>query len=275
VSLTDRQCGLLDDWLGSWEVVAEHSWPLQGTTVLRVRTAAGERVVKAGGGHFEREVSAHESTLSTIDDPRLPRLLHASRDAAIFVTTWLPGDLVEGTPAEDDPDTYRQAGFLLALIHTSPEVSSDYMPRMVAKLSQYLDAARELLAPGVWAKASARVRAIDPRPVEVVFTHGDYQPRNWLIDEGTVRVIDFGRSEWRPAVSDVVRLQHQQFVGRPDLVEAFFAGYGHGPATFDPDVSALEHLLQSLGTVVWAHTMRDTEFEAHGHRMVGRVLAGI
>jgi Ser/Thr protein kinase RdoA (MazF antagonist) len=230
-------------------------------------------MVKVGGGHLEREIDSHESVLAAINDARLPHLLHASRDAAIIVTTWLPGVLVEGTPAEDDAEVYRQAGSLLAVIHSSPEVSTDYMPRTAAKLSQHLDAARALLAPGAWAQASARVQAIDPRPVEVVFTHGDYQPRNWLIDNGTVRIIDFGRGAWRPAVSDFVRLQHQQFVSRPDLVEAFVAGYGRDPVTFDQDASALEHLLQSLGTVVWAHAMGDTEFEAHGRRMVDLVLS--
>ncbi|MGW6199374.1 phosphotransferase family protein [Kribbella sp. NPDC055110] len=34
----------------------------------------------------------------------------------------------------------------------------------------------------------------EPPPATLVPTHGDWQPRNWLVDNGTVRVIDFGRA---------------------------------------------------------------------------------
>jgi hypothetical protein len=60
---------------------------------------------------------------------------------------------------------------------------------------------------------------------QVVPTHGDWQPRNWLIDEGVVRVIDFGRADLRPAAEDFVRLARQDYWR--DLRPEARAGAGH------------------------------------------------
>jgi Ser/Thr protein kinase RdoA (MazF antagonist) len=67
-------------------------------------------------------------------------------------------------------------------------------------------------------------------------THGDWQPRNWVVREGLVSAIDFGRAALRTAASDLVRLAAQPFVGRPDREAAFFEGYGTDPR--EPEVWA-------------------------------------
>ncbi len=62
------------------------------------------------------------------------------------------------------------------------------------------------------------------------FPHiGDWQPRNWLVDGCRVLVIDLGRADWRPALTDLARLSRQQWNGRSDLEAAFLAGYGADP----------------------------------------------
>lgn len=108
--------------------------------------------------------------------------------------------------------------------------------------------------------------------VELVTTHGDYQPRNWLQDKGQVKIIDFGRADGRPWVHDLVRLSHQQFLGRPDLAFAFHDGLGRTVGAADMDMWRLENLNQAIGTVVWAHQIGDTAFEQSGRDMVERVL---
>ncbi|NUL49104.1 phosphotransferase [Cellulosimicrobium funkei] len=111
--------------------------------------------------------------------------------------------------------------------------------------------------------------AYRPRPVAVVPTHGDYQPRNWLMDEGTVRVIDFGRFAWRPVHTDWCRLAAQQWQGRPDLEEAFIAGYGSAP---EPELWRIEMVRQAVSTSVWAYQEGLAAFEAQGHRVLARAL---
>lgn len=107
--------------------------------------------------------------------------------------------------------------------------------------------------------------------MRVVPTHGDWHPRNWLIDQGIVRVIDFGRFAMRPASTDLTRLAAQQWNGHPELEAAFFDGYGDDPR--DPELWRLEALRQAVGTACWAHKVGDEAFEQQGHRMLVEALA--
>src|ERR1700678_1617537 len=124
--LTSRQRALLDEWLGAWETVADHSWPLQDTTVLRVRNAVGDHIVKARTPDgIAAEIDAHLTVLSGLSIPA-PRLEYHWADAGILVTGYLPGEVVEGTAAEWEPETYRQAGALLSAIQLPGEMSAGY-----------------------------------------------------------------------------------------------------------------------------------------------------
>src|SRR5699024_4876284 len=96
-------------------------------------------------------------------------------------------------------------------------------------------------------------------PATVVPTHGDYHPRNWLIDGGRVVVIDFGRAGLRPAETDLARLAVQQFGTDPALEAAFLDGYGAEPR----DAAGWRYVLltEAIATAVWAHQMGDERFE--------------
>jgi hypothetical protein len=91
-----------------------------------------------------------------------------------------------------------------------------------------------------------------------------------LLHGGEVRVIDFGRADWRPAHTDFARLASQQFRGRPDLEAAFVDGYGEDPR--DPEAWRRSLLREAVGTACWAHQVGDLAFEAQGHRMVAEAL---
>lgn len=105
----------------------------------------------------------------------------------------------------------------------------------------------------------------------VVPTHGDWQPRNWLIDEGVVRVIDFGRADLRPPTEDFVRLARQDFARDPDLEAAFIDGYGSDPR--EPDAWRRALVGEAVGTAVWAHGVGDEEFEQFGHQLLTGLFA--
>ncbi|MDG4666374.1 phosphotransferase [Mycobacterium sp. 236(2023)] len=109
-----------------------------------------------------------------------------------------------------------------------------------------------------------------PQPMIVVPTHGDWQPRNWLNGSGVVRVIDFGRFAWRPAVSDFNRLAAQQWQHDPRLEEVFFAGYGPDPRT--PEIWRMAAIHAAIGTAAWAHQVGDEPFERQGHQMIAEAL---
>ncbi|GAA1928672.1 hypothetical protein [Nocardioides hwasunensis] len=119
--LRPEQRDLLTRWVPDARVVADHSWGLVGTAVLEVHSEQGRLIVKAGDeadGHIEREIRAHREWLRPwVASGRAPTALHLDLPAKLVVTRFLPGRLVEGSPAQDDPETYRQAGVLLAALH--------------------------------------------------------------------------------------------------------------------------------------------------------------
>lgn len=271
--LTTSQRTVLDEWFGTVDVLEDHSWPLQDTTVLRIRAAGREFIVKASrtSHHIDREIAAHRSFLVTSAAP-VPKLVYSNEAEKLLVTEYLPGELVEGSPAEEDPSIYRQAGRVLAELLSPGDVSDTYMGRLRDRGLSLSDRAARLVDAGPLAAVRNRLEAVVPRPVPLFFTHGDYQPRNWLVHAGTVAVIDFGRAEQRPWTSDLVRLQFQQFVGRPDLEEAFHDGLGRDLDALDIEILELERIYQAVSTVVWANGIGDAGFEEHGRQMIDRLV---
>jgi Ser/Thr protein kinase RdoA (MazF antagonist) len=268
--ISTDQRARLDEWLGPWEVLGDHSWPLQDTTVLRVRSASGDHIVKMQD-QARQEIDACLRALALLPG-RVPRLEHHDARAGILVTSYLPGELVEGTPAESDPDVYRQAGELLARLQAPAGISDSYAERALAAVSRRIAEAEGLVPEPQLAALRERADRFTPRPVRLYFTHGDYQPRNWVIDDGRVGVIDFGRGQDRSWVSDLVRLQNQQFTGHPERERAFMDGLGRAVEGEDTELLAIESLRQGLGTVVWAHGIRDQGFEEQGRTMITRFL---
>ena len=196
--------------------------------MLQLRHGDQEVVVKAGSAdddHMAREITAHESAVGPLAQcRRAPRLLHADRGLQLLATTYLPGLLVEGRPEEWDPETYRQAGRLLAVLHAQgSRVDPDYEARDDARALAWLEGPHRIDVDAV-DRLRAELTTQVPGPCRLVPTHGDWQPRNWIVDGGRVCVIDFGRADWRPAETDLARLAAQQFRGRADLERASWTG---------------------------------------------------
>jgi thiamine kinase-like enzyme len=170
-------------------------------------------------------------------------------------------------------DTYFQAGELLREFHAQAAIEDrDYEPRMNAKSLGWLDGPHRI-APEIADELRDLVRSWQSATVTLVPTHGDWQNRNWLMDDGVLRVIDFGRAELRPAVEDFGRLAVQEFLRHPGAEEAFLAGYGKDPR--EPDAWLRQRVRDAIGTACWAHQVGDEGFEAQGHRMIADVLAAI
>jgi hypothetical protein len=272
--LSPAQLGLVRSWFPDARLVAECSWGLTDTAVLHLRTAGADVIVKAGGHgnhHIGREIAAHQLWLGVWTGVgRAPELLHAERDLRVLATAYLPGRLVQGHPAEHHPPTYGQAGALLRLLHDqASRVDAGYEEAMDAKALAWLDQPHRIAA-GTERRLRERIASHPGGPATLVPTHGDWQPRNWLVDAGRVSAIDFGRADWRTPDTDLARLAVQQFVGRPDLESAFLEGYGCDPR--HPEGWRRVQIREAIGTAVWAHQVGDEGFEAQGHAMIRAVL---
>lgn len=272
--LTDRQRHAVETHLSEPKLREDLSWGQTDTRVLRVRVARGDVIVKAGGAgnhHVAREIAAHErATAPLLQREACSRLIAADGDANVLITTWVPGRLVQGTAAEGDPQTYAQAGELLRAFHgTVSRLDDRYEARVTNSALTRLDQKHRITG-SLAARARHLLSAYRPRPVALVPTHGDWQPRNWLIDAGCVRVIDFGRYDARPAATDLCRLAVQQWALRPDLEQAFLEGYGSDPR--DPELWRVELLREAVNTAVWAYQVGDEQFEQQGHRMLAAAV---
>ncbi|WP_026930790.1 aminoglycoside phosphotransferase [Glycomyces tenuis] len=274
-ALAPRQRELIEAWLPGIEIEADMSWKSAETAVLRARAGEQLVVVKAGrtsDHHTEREIRAHrEWTGPWVRRGRAARMLHADVDAEILVTEYLPGALVQGTAAAAETDTYVQAGELLRAYHSQVAVEdSDYESRMNAKALAWLDGPHRI-APELADELAAMVRSWPSTAVTCVPTHGDWQGRNWLHDDGVLRVIDLGRAGLRPAAADFERLAVQEFAWHPGAEEAFLSGYGMDPR--EPDAWFRGRARAAIGTACWSYRVGDQDFEAQGHRMIADVLA--
>jgi hypothetical protein len=275
VALTARQQALLDAWLPGAEVIADHSWGLVGTFVLELCHGGERYIAKAGDAgdrHIARELAAHHDWLSPwTSRGRAPELVNGDADAKLILTGFLPGDLVQGSPGEWVPDTYRRAGELLALFHgqlavPDPTYEEDENTRTLANLDK-----PHTIPPELVSRLRAEILSWDAPPSVLVPTHGDWQPRNWLIEGSTVKVIDFGRAALRPAHTDFVRMASQQFLTDPTLETAFVEGYGSDPR--DPARWHYARFREAVNTTVWAHAVGDDLFEQQGRRMIDAALA--
>lgn len=273
--LTPEQRSLVGAWLPGAVVAEDLGWGLIQTTVLRLRRPDGaDVVVKAGGAsdvHIGREIRAHLSWLGPwVRAGRAPVLLHHDAAAKVLVTRWLPGRLVLGAAAQDDPATHRQAGRLLADLHAGERVADPgYEARENARVRRWL-AAPHRIAPDDVARLSELVEAWPQPPAELVPTHGDWQPRNWLVHDGEVRAIDLGRADLRPAATDLTRLAARDFRRSPELEEAFLAGYGADPR--EAGAWARTQIREATATAAWAHAVGDGAFEREGLSLLAEAL---
>ncbi|MFE6995142.1 phosphotransferase [Microbacterium sp. NPDC057659] len=273
--LDAAQRAWIDDRLPGAEFVQDMSWNLVDTTVLHVRAGGTDFVVKAAGPddtHLPREIAAHPAYVEPLAlTGQAARLIDAGATARIILLEYLPGALVLGTNAEHEPDTYRQAGELLGRLHRlATRADAGYEARATARALHWLDQPHRLDATA--AERARDILSSAPTPaVRLVPTHGDWHPRNWLDDRGTVRAIDFGRFAFRPASTDLTRLAAQQWRENPEFEAAFFEGYGPDPR--DPELWRLEALREAIGTACWAYKVGDERFENQGHRMLAEALA--
>lgn len=256
-------------------LVDDLSWGLVDTAVLWVRDGDRDVIVKTAGPgnhHIGREITANESyTARLVGSNRTGRLIAADRTANTLILSYQHGNLIDGTVSEFDPGVYEQAGAVLRELHgQESRVDDDYEIRVTDRAVRWLDGEHRI-APDVEAEARSILSSYRPMPITVVPTHGDWQPRNWLIDNGWLRVIDFGRFAFRPPATDLCRIAEKQWRENPALEDSFVAGFGRDPR--DERVWPMDLLREAIGTACWAFQVGDADFEKHGLRLLDEAIA--
>ncbi|MBF4586518.1 phosphotransferase enzyme family protein [Curtobacterium sp. VKM Ac-2887] len=280
--LDDHQIAFVLRTLPDAVFVADDSWGLLDTRVLRVVDGDDSYTVKASGRdntHFPRELEAHRTVTDALRAAGdAGALVAADEQHRVLILERVPGHLALGTVDEHAPDVHRQAGAVLRRLHDhGTRHDPTFLLHEQAKALRALDAPHRISADVV-----ARIRAaLEMLPTghpdePLVPTHGDFHPRNWIVDDeddchGRFRVIDFGRFGWRPASFDLTRLAVLHWQDDPALEAAFFDGYGDDPR--ESDAWRWLQLREAVGTATWAYAVGDEGFEAQGHDMLRGALA--
>jgi hypothetical protein len=228
----------MHDVLVAPTVVGDRSWGHGRSLVLEVRDAQGARwFVKQHreAACYRSEVSAYRRWTSRLGD-RSP-ILHASDgDLQVIVLTALGED---GRADWRDPEVQRDAGELLRRFHDGEEIDRwhDLAADKRAELDQWTARAGGLLTSRELDFVRSELEMLEglPAPVRVP-CHLDYTPRNWLIADGRVAIIDFEEAAPEVWVNDLGHLYFRYWRdpraprrrrrAALELQQAFLEGYG-------------------------------------------------
>lgn len=229
------------------EIIADLSGELCECFVLRIRTEASGDVVAKIPGKFrypvERELRARPYLEGLINERLAPREVFADSSQAVIVYDFVPGEAASKATAhlsaEKIPRIFRQAGYALARLHqAATRPSNGYekaqVCRTLARIAEIEDSAFSTLRrehSELLSQAREELGAYQPRDLPLVPSHGDYRADNWIVGEGgELRVIDFGRSGFRPALADFMPLARSEWPKNSLLRDVFLEGYASGGA---------------------------------------------
>ncbi|MEV6976942.1 aminoglycoside phosphotransferase family protein [Kitasatospora sp. NPDC093806] len=283
----------LHDWvaghLPDLDTSEDRSWPRSNSLVWRVTAGTRAAYVKISPSDldYEREVAGYAYAEEHLADWEAPRLLAADPRLRAILSSPLPGRVVRDLPLERDVELrlHEDAGRLLRRWHDASAPGTDADRAAVrADIQEQTREAADCLqgtAPHLAADRLALVEAVSEELADLaeqlplVYRHGDYETRNWLYDEETGRhgLIDFATAAHGIAAAEFVWLFGAVWPLRPDLREAYFAGYGR-PLT--PEEGRLLQLLTVRLGVSYLRNglVKDrADLVARGHLVLNRMVA--
>ena len=268
------------DWctsfLGPCEIATDDGRYHGRTTVWRLRTASGHCYAKIHGqrSYWANEVHAYERWAAAFGDIA-PRLLGVRDQAPLaLIVTELPGTQMEQVQlsATQERSVWRAAGQALVALHDLDvgdcfgpcERGGDSVGTPIPDAQEYVSAEFDR-----WTQRGDDAGCLDADELAIVRAaqrlipafagerpvpcHRDYGPANWLVDEkgAWAGVIDFEFAYWDVRVADFCRYPDFEWMNRPDLLVAFFDGYGRSLTPQEEQQSLVGHALYALGAVVW------------------------
>jgi 8-oxo-dGTP diphosphatase len=270
--------------IGEIAAITDRSWARQSSEVWEITdTAKGHWFVKCHPSRrfHEREVVAYRQWVRALGAGRAPVLIAADASRLAIITSAIPGQVVRGLSMTklEEREVHWQAGILLRALHESaPPV--DAMPVIRQAVSQmevdlpYVSKSLTTAQIALVCTSAAVLPAL-ASGLAAVPVHGDAQPRNWLWDQSAhcLAMIDFEWAGAHPAVRDMVRLEYGAWDQRPDLRQAFLAGYGRAFRPREDEAFRCLLALDALNAVRWGEANNDPEITSRGCRTLDGLLA--
>lgn len=264
--------------LGPFKVVSDHSKSHPGdlSATYRLCTASGYCYTKThrGPSYWETEVHAYEQWTAAFGDFAPKLLAVRDEEPQALVVGELPGTCLEDTPlpAAQERAVWHAAGQALAAFHDlgpgeyfgpcrrdgTPAVKPIYDAgqHVLAYLEERVDRGvrMDYLSDEERAIVRAARELVPSFEGELpVPCHRDYGPANWLVtcDGMWTGVADFEFAHWDVRVADFARYPDWEWIHRPDLVDAFFEGYGRSLTAEEEQQRLVAHVQYALTAVVW------------------------
>jgi Ser/Thr protein kinase RdoA (MazF antagonist) len=273
----DGPHGWVERVLGPYRVVADRSWDHGDSAVTQVRDTTGTDWFVKRHGHIERyarEVSAYRRWVPVLG-AHAPRLRAHDDGLRTLLLSAVPGR------SDDEqsltPELQHQAGTLLRTLHdvVPPVPWPDFAEQRMNSFRKWGSRATGLVDARSVDFVRGQIAGLSALPApDLVPCHLDYSPRNWIVADGRLHVIDF---EWtRPHcwLQDLARLYFGPWQRRPDARAAFLDGYGRSVGGDDLAVLLALGAAAALSSIVWARDHGDTGFEEDGRRNLAGLLAG-
>jgi hypothetical protein len=282
----DRLFAFGQEILGSCELLADCSWGHRMSSVLRVRDARDTIwFLKRHADHarYRAELTAYRSWVPALHDAA-PRLRAFDDSLQAIILSAAPGEAASWPapemtgPAADrsaERDVQHEAGKILRRLHDA-RLAMPWPDFAAVKIEQFdrLKADAESLAEAsALDRAGGHISALAdiPAPAQVP-CHHDYTPRNWLVHDGALHVIDFEWCGLDAPLADLARLHLGIWASRPDLREAFLDGYGTELSAADHEILHGCAVLTAVWLLVKAHETRQPSFEEASRESLLRLI---
>ncbi len=273
--------------LGTCELAADCSWTHQLSSVLRLRDASGTMWFLKRHRDRDRylaEVTAYRRWVPALGD-RAPRLRACDDSLRIIIMSAVPGDLTPwpaatmaaepGAKHAAEAAVQYNAGAVLRRLHEAQPARpwGDFGSAKLGEFDRLKSQAAGLLTARELATARAEVDALMRLPCPVrVPCHRDYTPRNWLVDDDALYIVDFEWSRTDVWVSDLARLHLGIWEARPDLQAAFLRGYGRALGDTDQGILHGCAVLTAVWLLIKARETGQPSFEDATRASLHRLL---
>ena len=299
-NLMDQALHWCSSVLGPVEVMSDASKTHGGheSSTCRLRTPAGFCYLKVHQtpSHWNNEIYAYERWACAFGD-FAPRLLAVRDEEPLaLITSELPGQIVEDarlSPAQERA-VWQAAGAALTALHQlGPGERFGLCRRDGMYAEDFGQDAREAVSGRLKSQIDRAVQGgyIDESELAVVQAaydlvpafagerptpcHRDYIAANWLVSpEGTwAGIIDFEFAFWDVRVVDFSRDPNWCWIRRPDLVSAFFEGYGRALTPAEEQQLLVAQVEYALGAILWGHDYAFYGFEQEGRAALAHLSA--
>ena len=203
----------------------------------------------------------------------VPRLLAANDSARRLTMERVAGAGIGGSHHARSARSWEAAGRWLRALHArpgAPDEASTLRAEAHQRLSHALEGAggslpaevREVAAKALHELAESTAWEVSP-----VFTHGDFQPSNWMLTtDGRFYVVDYERAAWAAPERDLARLV-PIWRTHPELARPFFAEAGASPSSWSDERLRVFTLIDALETLAWAHEHRRDDYQVSGRAL--------